>query len=150
VKELEMYEPDPECYALLEKNLPDAELHKEAIGVSAGVMRKIKGKGIMNASVGIEGPGEQVRVVPLRDLLERYADIVKMDIEGLEWEVLQDLCSTPEMLRMCGYWMVEFHDSSQAAVRSSQIREAFASIGYKNMQKGNVMHFYHDSPKRLK
>lgn len=150
LKELVMYEPEPSCFALLQYNLPEAVLHREAIGKEDGMMRLSKGNGVVNTRVSAEGLGEEVKVVAMRSLLQRRWDIVKMDIEGAEWEVFEDLLNDKRLLRTCGYWMVEFHEGSRSGISSSQIIEVFASIGYKNLMRGQVMHLYQESPSQLK
>lgn len=150
LQELVIYEPEPSCFALLKLNLPEAALHQEAIGSEDGIMRLSVDEGVMNARVSADGLGEEVKVVAMRRLLQKQWDIVKMDIEGAEWEVFEDLLHDKSLLRACGYWMVEFHESSQSAFRVSQIIEVFTSLGYKNLMKGQVMHLFHYIPSQLK
>ena len=81
----------------------------------------------------------------MRGLLGVSWDLVKMDIEGAEWKVLADLSLTPDWLGRVKYWMIEFHQLEVGVEYRSQIFEAFASQGYKNRLKGDVVHFYHEN-----
>jgi FkbM family methyltransferase len=149
--EIVMLEPDPANFAMLRANMPEAELHREAVGVRDG-MGRIEGgggEGVMNHTVSpLEGGGVVIR--SMRGLLARPFDLVKMDIEGAEWDILADLAGEPEILGSVRYWMIEFHEGSQFAGSRKQIDEAFASLGYKNVQKGNVIHYFDDRPMQLK
>lgn len=144
LKRLVMYEPDATSFQLLCSNLPEAEKHCEAIGVGNGMAAFVK-DGIVNSRVSEEGKGEAVTVVAMRSLLEQPWDLVKMDIEGAEWLVLAELVRTPEWLGKVKYWMIEFHQLASGAEFRSQIFEAFASQGYKNKLRGEVVHFYHEN-----
>ena len=149
LKELVMYEPDPANFAMLQANMPGAELHREAVGVRDGKGRIGEGAGSMNRKVD-PLVGGSVVIRSLRGLLARPFDLVKMDIEGAEWDILEDLAREPGILGSVGYWMVEFHQVPQEEVRRKKIDEAFASIGYQNVRKGSVIHYYDDRQMQLK
>lgn len=144
LKRLVMYEPDATSFQLLCCNLPEAEKHREAVGVKGGMAALVK-DGIVNSRVSEEEKGGEVTVVAMRSLLEQSWDLVKMDIEGSEWQVLAELVRTPEVLSGVKYWMIEFHQLAVGAAFRSQIFEAFASQGYKNKLRGGVVHFYHEN-----
>jgi FkbM family methyltransferase len=149
LREIVMLEPDPGNFAMLLANMPDAELHREAVGVRDGMGVIEDREEVMNHTVSPqEGGGVVIR--SMRGLLARSFDLVKMDIEGAEWEILADLAGEPEILGSVRYWMIEFHDGAQFAGSRKQIDEAFASLGYKNVQKGNVIHYFDDRPMQLK
>ena len=144
LKRLVMYEPDDTCFQLLCNNLPEAEKHREAVGVQDGRLRLVDG-GVVNSRVRDEGEGLAVPVISMRSLLGVSWDLVKMDVEGSEWKILADLSLTPEWLGRVKYWMIEFHQLEVGAEFRSQIFEAFASQGYKNRLRGDVVHFYHEN-----
>lgn len=144
LKRLVMYEPAGNCFQLLRNNLPEAEHHQEAVGVQDGKQR-LSSSGVVNARVRDEGEGLEVPVISMRSLLGVSWDLVKMDIEGAEWKLLADLSLTPECLGKGKYWMIEFHQLEVGAEYRSQIFEAFASQGYKNKLRGDVVHFYHEN-----
>ena len=99
----------------------------------------------MGVGVRDEGEGLAVPVISMRSLLGVSWDLVKMDVEGSEWKILADLSLTPEWLGRVKYWMIEFHQLEVGAEFRSQIFEAFASQGYKNRLRGDVVHFYHEN-----
>jgi len=148
---LVMLEPDPGNFALLQANLPNEELHREAVGVREGMgsLDMAVHDGLMNRKVRPSESGDVV-VRSLRGLLARRFDLVKMDIEGAEWEILADLVREPAILGPVRYWMIEFHDGSKFAGSREQIDGAFASMGFKNVQKGSVTHYYSERPMQLK
>lgn len=142
LKRMVMYEPDATSFGLLCSNLPEAEKHQEAVGVRDGKSGLVS-NGIVNSRVSEEAKGTEVTVVAMRSLLDQPWDLVKMDVEGAEWEVFADLALTPEKLSSVAYWMIEFHQLAEGAAYRSRIFEAFASQGYKNQLRGEVVHFYH-------
>lgn len=144
LKKLVMYEPAGNCFQLLCNNLPEGEKRQEAVGVQEGKVRLISG-GVVNSRVRDEGEGLEVPVTSMRSLLGVSWDLVKVDIEGAEWKVLADLSLTPEWLGRVRYWMIEFHQLEVGAEYRSRIFEAFASQGYKNRLRGDVVHFYHEN-----
>lgn len=97
--EVHCYEPDPENFALLRSNtagLPKVVLHQEAVGVQRTEALLYIPNGRHSASSLRRLPGaEHVREVvcqvkPLDEILAevgRPVDLVKFDIEGVEYEV---------------------------------------------------------------
>ncbi len=97
--EVHCYEPDPENFTLLRSNtagLPKVFLHQEAVGVQKSEAVLYIPIGRHSASSLRRPPGaEQVhevlcQVKPLDEILAevgRPADLVKFDIEGVEYEV---------------------------------------------------------------
>lgn len=67
----------------------------------------------------------------------------KLDVEAAEWEILNSVISDPDLPKRASYWMVEFHSSEEHGAELEDILKVFALSGYNNLQKGDVMHFYH-------
>lgn len=97
------FEPDPENFALLQKNLAHAtfsniELRKQAVAENAGQVAFVG-----NATVGgiIESGHLKnsffVEAVKLSDEITEIVDILKMDIEGAEAGVLHELASSNKL-----------------------------------------------------
>jgi FkbM family methyltransferase len=112
------YEPDPGHFAVLEKcaalnREADWQLHEAAAATSPGTLRFAAGLGPSSHVVadGDEGPVIEVRAEDaLPDLVS--ADLIKMDIEGGEWDILADgrLAQT----RALGI-VLEYHPDARAA-----------------------------------
>lgn len=108
------YEP----HAALESKLAlqayavGAKVFMEAVGLEEGYFSsdEMQNEVLQCESVKIMDftkPGE-IKVVPLRECIERIGgevDILKLDCEGSEWVILQDL----EALKKVRYLTVEFH-----------------------------------------
>ena len=64
----------------------------------------------------------------IKELGHRKIDIVKLDIEGAEYEVIQSLFDTPAIIRQI---LVEFHDRNYPQeIKSKQIVEFLRNKGY--------------------
>ena len=100
------FEPDPSNAAVLERvrtaNGADWEIIHACASNSDGEVRFKSGH--QNFS-RIESDGD--RVVPKRDVFPyiAQADLVKMNVEGSEWEILEDL----RMAEVSPVWIVEYH-----------------------------------------
>jgi len=91
----------------------------------------------------------EVEAYTLRTLIKRLGidkiDVLKMDIEGSEYNVINDLCADPETLEKVGQLMIEFHhyysdfNTTMTSDAISKLREAgfslnwFSSTGHEMM-----------------
>jgi FkbM family methyltransferase len=128
IGEVVAFEPDPDNSAVLERvmeaNSANWEIVRACAGNHDGVVRFKSGA--QNFS-RIDDDGD--RIVPSVDVfpyVER-ADLVKMNIEGSEWEVLQD----PRLASTDCVWIVEYHrirnpDEDITAL----VQDLFAAAGY--------------------
>ena len=104
-------EPDPENLALL-RRMADGAHEVEVVPACAtsfdGSVRFVAGK-FAESHVAGEGSAEETIEVPCVDVfrMAQSADLVKMDIEGSEWEILADpRLSSLEVTA----WVMEWHD----------------------------------------
>lgn len=130
---IEAYEPDIQNYTLLKKNvtsfgLQQVNLHNKAIWKEEKVL-KFEADGQMSSKIGNELSGEKkmvdVDAVRLKDKLTRTVDFLKIDIEGAEYEVLND---AKENLSNVKSMFFEYHgtyaQNNQLVELLSIIREA--------------------------
>jgi FkbM family methyltransferase len=88
------YEPDPESAAihrrLIELNHGDWRLVEACAGARDGTVTFLQGQETESRIVDEAGPGTVT--LPLEDVLPEFAeaDLVKLDIEGGEWALLED------------------------------------------------------------
>jgi FkbM family methyltransferase len=92
-----VFEADPEIAAVMERNLKafhldDVEVVKAAVWSASGRVRFAR-DGADGGRIGSEA-AEEVPAVRLADRITGTVDLLKMDIEGAEFEVLADLCQT--------------------------------------------------------
>ncbi len=112
------FEPDPGVFPLLAENvarngLADVEPVQAALAREEGVLGlHADGRygsslaGALGGAPPAEGSLEQVRAVRLRAFLDEPADFAKLNVEGAEWDVLDD-CA--DRLRMIRELVIEYH-----------------------------------------
>ncbi len=124
------YEPDPHCFAALQKRFadrPNVHLHNVAIAATSGsaTLQRTRdfdkdpdaqsvGSTIAITDNALYDPANtlQVETRSFTDLLEcfdRPVAIVKMDIEGAEFPILDQILATPERFAI-GALFVETHE----------------------------------------
>jgi FkbM family methyltransferase len=109
-------EPDPRAVALLERNagaLPRTHLLHAAVTGSPGPRRLVLADATVSSALGESGDaGVEVEGVTIAALMRRFGlsrvDLLKIDIEGAEWEVLSDWTSGPRPAAVVG----EFHPAA--------------------------------------
>lgn len=129
------FEPDPVLYAALSKNvvslgLQDVDLINAAIWNSDTSVSFISEGG---GSGHIPVPGERrssasVKAVRLKPWLNEKVDFVKLDLEGAEYEVLED-CR--EDLASVHNLFVEYHSPANSEQKLSRILEILSSAGFR-------------------
>lgn len=101
-----------------------ATLHSNSNSITGFAGLKKIYKRIPGTTV-LEKGGMRVNTSTLAELIgERKADLVKVDVEGAEWEVLQGAKS---VLPHIGMWIIETHNEEQ----DRKIREFLKQHGYK-------------------
>ena len=111
-------EPDPAIFPYLDENmtrnsLKDVQLVQAALGATEGVLT-FYSDGKYASCLAEHRPAEippgwtryEVPCVRLRDYLVEPVDFLKMNIEGAEWEVLED---SADSLRKVREMVVEYH-----------------------------------------
>jgi FkbM family methyltransferase len=98
------FEPEPAAYRLLERNLrpyPNVETFEVALGKQESTLEFFEdsiNKASHCASGFRDRPANSssitVDCVRLSRFLPRHVDLLKVDVEGMEWEILDDLEST--------------------------------------------------------
>lgn len=112
------FEPDPVIFPYLKENvalnrLTDVQLHGAAVAGKKGLLR-FYSDGLVGSSLEEHLGGEvpagwtryEVPVVRLRDYLEEPVDFLKMNIEGAEWDAVQD---SQDRLRQVREMVIEYH-----------------------------------------
>jgi FkbM family methyltransferase len=113
------FEPSPQTFAALARNvarnhLPDVRLHNIALVGSAGTVEFYEHEdfpGSGKNSLRPERAGHlsrQVEARPLSEFIHERVDFVKMDIEGAEESVLQELVASGA-LRLIRQMVIEYH-----------------------------------------
>lgn len=129
------FEPDPDIFAVLERNignleLADVDLHCKAVWTSE--TNKFFAP---DGSVGgrlVENPrgaiSREVECVRLRDYLSDTIDFLKLDIEGAEVEVIED-CA-PKLTNV-NYLFVEYHGRSGQDQRLHEMLRVLHDRGFR-------------------
>jgi FkbM family methyltransferase len=135
------YEPNPETYRYLEKNIQRnhvrAELHNEAIGATDGTTTLFGvDEASCEASTSVEMPGQAVEV-PVAAFSRAMASapgtvrVVKLDCEGAEHELLA--VSTPELWSDVDVILLEYHRTSDPASEWPDIERRIHALGFRTM-----------------
>lgn len=137
------FEPNPESFALLEENvwqnnLENVELYQLAITGSEGIRQLYIPIGedswSSNSSLregswtGIEKQqGLRVESVRLAKIIQKleHIDILKMDVEGAEFEIFKDMKS---QIGKISHILVEIHPGNRKALR--ELRALLESLDY--------------------
>lgn len=112
------FEPNPYCFEVLTQNVKENDfgnvtLVKAGCGKEAGPVTFHVNPGFspMSSVDGSRNPEAEaidVEIVKLSDHINRPVDIFKMDIEGGEWDVMDDLVSTGK-IEMIDRMFIEYH-----------------------------------------
>jgi FkbM family methyltransferase len=122
------FEPDEENFLLLQKNteafgLKNVTLKKEAVWIKETELN-FSNDGTMGSKIQ-EGMSENVRrvkAVRLKDILNKKVDLLKIDIEGAEFEVLKDIKGE---LHHVQNMFFEYHGTFE---QNNQLTEIFAIV----------------------
>lgn len=136
------FEPVTENFELLAKNvaenqLENVEIHQAVIAPKSGriVIQEPIGEGVWKSGAGIIPGGWRgiqtnkeikVEAVGIQEILKEGVDIFKMDIEGMEYEVIRNSGSG---LRNVKNWIIEVHPRKDH--RIEEIQKTLLQNGYK-------------------
>jgi len=132
---VEAYEPDSRCVAFLRRRFSKAgsgrlTVHHEAVSNYNGTVRLNYGNittesnSILEDRTGAdEAGGETVPVRSITDILDStgYVPLIKIDIEGAEYDVLDELLR-PEYVNKFGMCIVESHAGKMPALEARHSR----------------------------
>ena len=145
--EIVAFEPDPEIFAVLERNVRRWDLNGVTLVARALWTSETTLSFLPEGSYGgrLGRPGEPAALpaptVRLRDYLERKVDLLKLDIEGAETEVLLD-CA--DRLQNVANLFVEYHGFASEPQTLPRLVALLAGAGFRL----NV-HAENDSPQPL-
>ena len=109
------FEPDPEVFALLEQNvatngLADVKLIEAAVGARTGRAELLAdhayGSTLLEHAAAAGATPVAIDVVRLRDYLGEPVDFLKLNIEGAEHAVIEDIA---DRLELVSELVVEYH-----------------------------------------
>ena len=131
------FEPDPGIFAILKSNLAsgnmmDIEIRNKAVWVENSTIRFLVEGGesgrIVNAENADSKKVVSVGTQSLKELLNRKVDFLKIDIEGAEYEVLQD-CR--EQLRWVEHLFVEYHSHHTKDQKLNELLSILSDAGFR-------------------
>lgn len=132
---IKAFEPDPEVYACLEKNisqnnLSGVELFQKAVWNEKGKL-KFSSEGADGGSL-VSGKGKTIEVesIRLKELLalEKEVDLLKIDIEGAEVDVINDIKDELSKVKLL---FVEYHSRPGEPQRLDQLCTALSTAGFR-------------------
>lgn len=142
---------EPALRTIAEQSNGHFVFHPSAIGGQAGTVLFHESKTNVSGSVlhdhlnvvRDETESYEVEVLPLAAALASSGrdrvDVVKMDIEGLEYEALE--AASDDTLLMANQWIIEFHHSHVEQLtfaRTMRLRRRFERLGYRTYTRDNV------------
>ena len=136
------FEPIPTNYELIKKNveenqLENVELYQAVVAPKPGILRiqEPVGEGVWKSGAGIIPKGWKgiqdnkeikVEAIGIAEILRDKIDLFKMDIEGMEYEVIRN--AGPQ-IRNVANWMIEVHPRKDH--RIEEIQKILSQNGYK-------------------
>jgi FkbM family methyltransferase len=125
------FEPDPLISETLQKNLTafgycDVDVHRVAVSDRAGTM-KFSSDQSDGGRFSADGQ-EVVSVVRMRDWLEEPIDLLKIDIEGAEFDVIRD-CR--DRLGNVSRLFVEYHSFTRTPQRLPELLTILRDAGFR-------------------
>jgi len=127
------FEPDDTNFDLLEKNVEaynfkDITLRKEAVWTQQTTLN-FAGSGSMSSRIDESGNSDTklVKAIRLKDLLTERVDFLKIDIEGAEYAVLNDI---KDDLHRILHLFIEYHGSFAQASHLNGILDWVTKAGF--------------------
>ncbi len=135
------FEPVPANFELLKKNvmenqLENVEIHQGVVAPKSGALRIQEpiGEGAWKSGAGIIPKGWKgiqdnreikVEAVGIQEILQDKIDLFKMDIEGMEYEVIRN---AGPVIRNVKNWIIEVHPRKDH--RALEIQKTLLQNGY--------------------
>lgn len=126
------FEPDPEVFRSLVNNvsafgLSNVELHPKAVW-SANTTLRFEIEGADAGKIGNSRNAIRIEAVRLKDWLQSPIDLLKLDVEGAEYDVLIDCASC---LRHVRHLFVEYHSFVSKPQRITEICALLRDAGFR-------------------
>lgn len=127
--EIDSYEPHPDSFRLLKENLEwnniqGVTIHNEAASVGeSSLTLHVNEDNTWRSTVSIHPMAWNesqhtipmtFRATPFRQIISAPYDLVKMDVEGYEYELIK---SVKNELNNCKHWLIEIHGRGHYDVR---------------------------------
>jgi len=121
------FEPNPDAFRCLEKNVHDngldqVDLHEAAVSDNEGLVTfyssesgrtaDLEGSIVHSMQPGKTLSTQQVHCVRLSDYIRDTIDMLKLDVQGAEGEVIEEL-SKADKLRLVNSFIIEYHDDRE-------------------------------------
>ncbi len=128
---VEAFEPDPQNFKLLKKNSEkwanNVYLHQAALWRENGTIN-FSDTGDMSSKIEENKEGTIVRAIRLKDLLNRKVSLLKLDIEGAEYDVLLDIVDS---LQQVENLFVEYHGNLDETFKLTHILSMLEKVGFR-------------------
>lgn len=129
-----VFEADPSIAEVLKVNisalnLTNVEVVEAAVWKCNGAI-SFEPDGSDGGHIDERAQGNQIKSVRLADYIEEPIDLLKIDIEGAEYDVLSDLCETGKIRRV-NHLIGEFHGRRQACQRLGEVVSKLSQNGFK-------------------
>ena len=127
------FEPDPGIFKILKENtvkFQNVVLYNQAVSKEKGKL-SFASEGGFSGRLNDEAVGNNVITVDTQTLssfIDRKIDLLKIDIEGAEYEVLQEIQSK---LRMVDKLFIEYHSMSNKDQNLDQLLAILKQEGYR-------------------
>ncbi len=147
---IEAYEPDKDSFRLLIENVGNNNFknifaYELAVSNESGFLyaTDVEEKASVNSTFVGDGENENNKVasIDISDILNKNFDIVKMDIEGGEWNLFKKIVEE-NMITKANHWFVEFHEIEKHAKQFGEILNCFEQNGYEKVERKEVVYFY--------
>jgi FkbM family methyltransferase len=129
------FEPDPNNFELLQKNIASHRLQNVLLKNEAvwkeDAMLNFESEGTMSSKIILDKEAEGsklTKAVRLKDYLNRKIDFLKIDIEGAEYQVL---CDISDHLSFVGNLFVEYHGMFGQVGELSELFDLFSKNGFR-------------------
>jgi FkbM family methyltransferase len=135
---IEAFEPDPIIFRVLENNtagLNSVTLHATAVWRDASILPfRVEGSWGGRLCVSGDEASSEVPATRLRDLLDESVDMLKLDIEGAEYDVLLDCF---DRLHNVANLFVEYHSFVNMPQILPELLNILTSSGFRYFIVGN-------------
>ncbi|EON75869.1 hypothetical protein ADIS_3760 [Lunatimonas lonarensis] len=136
--EIVCVEPNPKAVTYLKKNitannLSNIHINEVALGADTGFGSLVESpNSLLNTTVNVSALPTPIPVVALTSLMEKHSvDLMKLDIEGGEWEVLNHWLDLKSGLPCPREILVELHPQKTAnSLAGRDLRHRLESQGY--------------------